>query len=111
MPGWKLFLDDEREPVGTGWTVCTCLNEVIQVCQYFGLPSEISFDHDLGDGPSPPGYENTGMGLARWIVDRVLDGEYQLPKDFTYYVHSQNPIGRMNIKGLMEQFLQEQRNV
>jgi hypothetical protein len=104
MSTWKLFLDDEREPVGTGWTVCRSVAEVEAVAEIFGLPSFISFDHDLGDGPAPVGYDNTGMGLAKWIADRAMDGA-PLPEDFQFFVHSQNPIGADNIRQFMRKFL------
>lgn len=108
MSTWKLFLDDEREPVGTGWTVCRSVAEVEAMVEVFGLPSFISFDHDLGDGPAPLGYDNTGMGLARWIADRVMDGA-TLPEDFQFFVHSQNPIGANNIRQFMRKFLDFRR--
>lgn len=97
---WKLFLDDEREPVGTGWTVCRNVSEVESVVKVFGLPKFISFDHDLGYGPSPVGYYNDGMGCAKYIIHKALDG-LPLPADFDYYVHSQNPVGAENIRSYM----------
>lgn len=102
---WKLFLDDERDPVGDGWTVCRSVAEAVAVVRMFGLPSYISFDHDLGEGTAPEGYDNSGMGFARWMVDRVLDGAAELPEGFSFYVHSQNPVGAANIRNLLEKFL------
>ena len=104
MGTWKLFLDDERDPVGNGWTVCRSVAEAVAVTELFGLPSYVSFDHDLGTGPAPQGYDNTGMGLAHWLADQVMDGAV-LPKSFEFYVHSQNPIGAANIRGFMRNFL------
>lgn len=105
MTTWKLFLDDEREPVGTGWTVCRNVAEAVAVAKIFQLPSYVSFDHDLGDGPAPEGYDNTGFGFAKWMIDQVLDDQLILPKDFDFYVHSQNPIGAANIRSLIRSFL------
>lgn len=106
MSTWKLFLDDEREPVGDGWTTCRSVSDAVAVVAMFGLPSYVSFDHDLGDGPAPFGYDNTGMGFAHWMSDRILDGDAELPEGFSYYVHSQNPIGAANIRNFMEKFLE-----
>jgi hypothetical protein len=106
MSAWKLFLDDERDPVGTGWTVCRSVAEVVAVVRIFGLPGYVSFDHDLGPGPAPVGYENSGMGLARWITDQIMDGAQLLPAGFGYYVHSQNLVGAANITGLLDKFLE-----
>jgi len=105
MSTWKLFLDDERDPVGTGWTVCRSVAEAVAVVDVFGLPSYISFDHDLGDGVAPVGYDNTGMGFAKWFADQVMDGA-KLPQDFDFYVHSQNIVGKRNIEGLLNNFLE-----
>ena len=101
---WKLFLDDERDPVGNRWTVCRSVGEAVAVCQVFKLPAYISFDHDLGPGPSPGGFENTGMGFAKWMIEQVLDDTMQLPTGFDYYVHSQNPVGADNIRNIMQRF-------
>jgi hypothetical protein len=66
------------------------------------MPSYISFDHDLGDN------EPTGYDIAKTIVDvdmEAVNEEAKLPKDFHFYVHSQNPIGKANIEGLLNNYL------
>lgn len=107
MSGWKLFLNNQTEPAETGWTVCTCVNEAIRVCEYFGLPNEISFDYDLGTGPSPKNYENTGAGFAQWLVDSVKQGYLDLPENFKYQVHSQHLQGKDQILDIMNRFQAE----
>lgn len=102
---WKLFLDDERYPPDENWVVARSLDEAIAAIKDRGFPGYISFDHDLSDVPSTSGYNNTGMGLARWIVDNALDDKLTIPVDFEFYVHSQNPIGAENIRRLMDAFL------
>lgn len=103
--GWKLFLDDERDPVLPGWIVCRSVTDAVSVCEHYGLPEFISFDHDLGMEKPLDGYENTGMGFAKWMVDKILDKELALPGNFDFYVHSQNPIGAANIDKLLRSFL------
>ena len=101
MP-WKLFLDDERDPIGDDWIVCRDVYEAIVACADRGLPEYVSFDHDLGDSNKD---FNTGYSFAHWIIDNVLDGRWELPKNFSWYVHSQNPIGAENINALLQNFI------
>lgn len=105
---WKLFLDDERYPPDTDWIVCRSVDDAVMAVNVFGFPAFISFDHDLADGGTICGYDNTGVGLANWIVDQVLDGKQIIPTDFEFYVHSQNPIGAENIRRLLDNFLKKQ---
>lgn len=85
----------------------------------FGLPDIISFDHDLADEHyTPKEYwddyqlskeyqemqnyiEKTGMDCAKWLVDYCIDNNKNLP---IFYVHSANPPGADNIKGILNNF-------
>lgn len=88
---YRLFLDDERFPAGdeSEWIIARTCADACRIVEEKGCPAFISFDHDLGDGP-------TGMDFARWFANYVLDNDICLT-DFDYYVHSQNPVGRDNI--------------
>lgn len=96
---WKLFIDDERD-IGTTWEgdkwfIARDFDDACFLVIKHGLPSFISFDHDLGFGP-------TGADFAEWLVNHILDREIKFPNNFDYYVHSQNPIGAANIRGKMD---------
>lgn len=55
----------------------------------------ISFDHDLGEGP-------TGYDATKWLCNLILDNKLKtLPK---YFVHSANPVGKSNILGYFKSF-------
>jgi hypothetical protein len=97
----KLFLDDERfPPAGPGWWIVRSTEDAIKYMVQNGCPSFISFDHDLGDG------KLTGADLSRWMVEQDLDSDGQfIPADFSYYVHSQNPVGAANITGWLDGYL------
>lgn len=125
-----LWLDDLRNPflniegkVPTEeGTIIWVLNydEFTQYIEKFGLPDIISFDHDLGEEHyTPEEYwddyeaskayqeaqvytEKTGFDCAKWLVDYCMDNNKELPK---YYVHSANPVGADNIRGLLENYL------
>lgn len=98
MHNWKLFLDDERDPVTDDWVVVrNSTDAVIAVCSW-GMPVEIAFDHDLGG-------DDTSIKFIKWMLNEMYDGELTIPDGFTYSVHSQNPIGAENIKNKMDLLL------
>lgn len=99
----KIFLDDERFPA-------LQLGEAMLVRNYdefvwsikFAHQSNytidyISFDHDLGE-------EMTGLDCVKALVSYDLDFDI-LTKDFKFYVHSQNPVGKKNIEGYLNGYL------
>lgn len=95
----KIFLDDLRDPPDNGWIVLRSFDEYTRWLSDNGIPTVISFDHDLGEGP-------TGYDALKWTIEKYLDGQLDFPKDFTYYVHSANPIGKKNIVSMMDNFLE-----
>ncbi|MES2793434.1 MAG: cyclic-phosphate processing receiver domain-containing protein [Planctomycetota bacterium] len=97
-----LWLDDERDPEdpqiqeafgsfpGMIWvkTAFAAINRLKDDnVQY------ISFDHDLGPGP-------TGYEVAKWIEERAFSGEFGR---LSWSVHSKNPAGAKAITVAMEQ--------
>jgi len=126
-----LFLDDFRNPDDAqkymkldiysrvNWDVVRNYDEFCDYILINGLPSLISFDHDLADEHyTPKEYwhdyqiskeyqdaqnytEKTGKDCANWLVDYCLDNNLSLPK---YYVHSANPVGADNILFLLDNF-------
>ena len=95
---YKLFIDDERFPVTDDWVILRSSQQAINYVRINGCPGEISFDHDLGG-------EDTSMVFLHWLVNFVLEGGTIFPSDFKYSVHSQNPIGKKNIEGLLDCFI------
>jgi len=104
MSNWKLYIDDIREPKTEGFTVARTMEEAVDLIHKNGMPSYISFDHDLGideNGALLP----TGYDFAKWIVKADMDGSIIIPENFTFQVHSDNPPGKANIESLMENYL------
>lgn len=93
----KLFLDDLRNPPTLTWCVARSYEEAVTLVQKHGFPEHVSFDHDLGDGP-------TGMDFAHYLIAIDLDHGI-MPKNFTYTVHSANPIGAENIATLLDRYI------
>jgi hypothetical protein len=97
-----MFIDDERFPPNDGseWVIVRSMDEFFQAIEDKDFPSFISFDHDLGEN-MPTGYD-----IAKWMVNADLDnGSRFIPFNFTFYVHSQNPIGKRNIERFLNQYL------
>jgi hypothetical protein len=104
MP-WILFLDDVRMPNLTypnqdtlDWIICRSFADAVSKTKSLGCPNKILFDHDLGEN-------ETGFDFAKWLINEILNG-MQIPNDFSFEIHSMNPIGSENIKQLMNGFLQ-----
>ena len=97
----KLFIDDIRNPVEHDFFIVRSAKDAYEFMEEFGCPNHISFDHDLGASNAP-----TGFDIAKWMVEHDLDdnGDF-IPRDFTFYVHSANPVGTANIEGLLNNYL------
>lgn len=103
-----MFIDDERYPPDDGkrWVICRNKLDVDWYVQMHGIPKFISFDHDLGED------QPTGYDIAKMLVEYDLGTDEQdkawhgtLREGFQYYVHSQNPIGKANIEGLLNGYI------
>jgi len=99
---WCLFIDDERWPPKDkySWHIARNWFDVKGFIDAMGLPSRVSFDHDLGEH-SMNGYE-----IAKKMVDIDMDGDIVFPNNFTYYVHSQNPVGKKNIESYLDRYFE-----
>jgi len=115
------FLDNEQKvpPGATSIEWVVSYDQFTEWITRFGMPDMISFDHDLADEHyTPQEYwddydaskeyqdaqvytEKTGMQCAKWLVNYCMDSGLGLPK---YYVHSANPVGADNIRGLLDNF-------
>lgn len=109
---WNLFLDDQCVPDSDGIIIrkpevidpsrtyisFTNVADSISYILKNGLPTFISFDHDLADK------NVSGYNLAKFIVE--YDMQFHcMPNEFDYQVHSANPIGTQNIIGLFSSYL------
>jgi hypothetical protein len=102
---WKLYLDDIRTPKDPTYVIARTVDDAQYLVLSCGVPSFISFDHDLGvddmDNLLPTGYD-----LAKWLVEMDMDGSLQIPENFAFSVHSQNPVGAENIRCYLSNYLQ-----
>ena len=98
----KLWIDDVRDPPDSTWKVARTSAGAIDVLQNMEfLPDVISFDHDLGG-------DDTTLNVVDYLYECMYKGKL-LPPDFIYQIHSQNPVGAVNIKSKMDQLLDHQK--
>jgi hypothetical protein len=123
-----LWLDDIRNPFTDNWLgdyapqfsngegkVVWVKNydEFINHIIFNGIPDMISFDHDLGEDVAKKRVFNgmskrqarslkretkSGYDCTKWLVDYCLDNGVSIPH---FGVHSANPVGAENIRGLL----------
>lgn len=123
---YRLFLDDVRNPPEVGnymypvdlrkeyrlydWVIVRNYQEFIDYISENGLPTYVSFDHDLADEHYDVDNwfeekelfkEKTGLDCAKWMVDYCIDNKLKLP---IFYSHSMNPIGKENILNLLNNY-------
>lgn len=112
---YTLFLDDVRFPddvrqdlgLYKDLIICRSYHDAKWCVMHKGIPSHIAFDHDLGE---IPGSNHHGYGFAKWLCDYIMVNNIDLPDDFSYSVHSANPVGAENIRCYMNNFLEHYRN-
>lgn len=93
----KIWLDDMRLPPD-GWVWAKTADEAIRLLKA-GDVEEISLDHDLGHSHYN-GFEEekTGYTVAKFIEEGAVNGT--LP-EMDCYIHTQNVVGRENIKAAL----------
>jgi len=97
----SMYLDDIRNPKMTNkdWAVVRSSAEAIDYVTTHGMTDYASFDHDLGG-------DDTTMVFLRWLIDYDMDnGGSIISPDFTWNVHSSNPVGEVNIDGLLNSYM------
>ena len=96
----KLYLDDERFPKSKDWNIVRDFGEFKSWIEENGLPSLVSFDHDLGKNDDGTIKEN-GVDCARWMCNYCADSGLPLPK---YNIHTANSVGHDNILSVLKTF-------
>lgn len=105
-----LFIDDCRMPGHVTWVrlpsatydIVRSYGQFIEYVKENGLPEFITFDHDLDEFD---GSDKTGYDIVLWIIDSVLDGKLVIPDNFSFMVHSMNPVGKANIEATLRNFI------
>ena len=104
----KIYLDDIRVPEMTypqssEWILIRTPEELI-TCFVRNSHSitHISFDHDLSCFDADNN-ETTGYDTLKILCEIMMDSGIN-PEDFTFLWHSQNPVGKENMRMYWENF-------
>jgi len=102
----RMYIDDIRTPKTSFDVIVRSSKETIKHMSINGCPNFISFDHDLGGA-------DTSMIIIKYMIERDLDSNGTfIPTDFSWNVHSANPVGEANINGYLKSyFAQKAKNV
>jgi len=95
----RMYIDDIRTPKSSKFNIIVrSSHDAIEFMMKHGCPSYISFDHDLG-------VYDTSMNIVHFMIKRDLDNNGFIPEDFTFNVHSANPVGAKNITETLQSYL------
>lgn len=100
----KLYLDDVRDLPDESFDLARSYDEAVNYVKQHGIPTFISFDHDLGVDENEK-LLPTGFDFAKWLVEMDMDNIYKFPENFSFHVHSANPVGKANIEGYLNNYL------
>lgn len=98
---YTMYLDDLRTPIQKYDVIVRSYEEAKECIQTRGMPLFLSFDHDLGinkDGSM----KKSGFDVALWIARGLKNKTLELPRGFSYKVHSSNPMGAKKIKQIIQ---------
>ena len=98
MRNIRMYIDDIRDPKGEFDLTARNSDTAINIMRQTGCPNFISFDHDLGG-------DDTAMRVVKFMVEMDLDHKGWIPNDFTFFVHSANPVGAANITGYLNAYM------
>ncbi|MGH2308113.1 cyclic-phosphate processing receiver domain-containing protein [Aliarcobacter sp. ERUVET-8] len=100
----KLYLDDVRDLPDESFDLARSYEEAVLFVKENGIPPFISFDHDLGVDENEK-LLPTGFDFAKWLVEMDMDNIYKFPENFSFHVHSANPVGKGNIESYLNNYL------
>lgn len=112
-----LWLDDVRDPFISIWQYQYMpsyekgVDHIVWVKNYYdfvkwvelnGIPDKVFFDHDLGPGDTPTGYD-----AAKWLGQYCMGNNLPVPE---FSIQSANPIGAENIRGYLNNVIKHMSN-
>jgi hypothetical protein len=116
---YNLFLDDIRTPSQVKWIALPLVEWIVvrnfdQFKGYImlhGIPTRVSFDHDLAPEHYNPSIdwtkpltcssEPTGYDCVKWLIDYCQEHSVEFPE---YYLHTLNDAGKKNMESYIRSF-------
>jgi len=98
---YTMYVDDIRNPKGEFDIIVRSSEEAIEYMIRNGCPTYASLDHDLGG-------DDTSIAIIKFMVEMDLDTNNEfIPYNFSYNVHSANPVGAANIEGYLDSYIRQ----
>lgn len=96
---YSLFLDDERYPAKPDISIFLARNvdDAMWAVKTYGYPAMMYLDHDLGAN------RLSGMDFCKLLCAYIQD-RGGLDNPIAFHVHSQNPIGKLNMESYLNGF-------
>ena len=95
----KIWLDDERKSP-SGFMHFHSVNEVIDFISTSGYTAfYLDLDHDLGEYASDGG---DAIKLIYWLIENGYNENTNYT--FKFNLHTMNPVGRENMKAMIERY-------
>jgi hypothetical protein len=88
VTGDKIYLDND-------WEIVRNYVDFVNIIKSKGMPSLISFDHDLG-------LEKSGYDCAKWFIYYCINNDIKITSRIL--IHSMNNVGKKNIKSLFDTY-------
>ena len=96
----QIFLDDERSPPTGDWHAVRDATAFLAAIRLY-RPTIIAFDHDLGSDGAGFALPN-GQHCMHLLIDEAMDHPAAFDHLRLVILHSANPVGRANMRGLLE---------
>lgn len=100
MNNLKLWIDDIRIPPDNTFDIARTYDDAISLLQT-NQYDHIWLDHDLSDFKD--GKERTGYSIVQWLVERKVMDDLHVPNHYSFL--TSNPVGRKNMKDLIDRYL------
>ena len=120
---YNLFLDDDPSRIPhklnwielplVEWVIVRTYDEFVKYIERNGLPTRVSFDHDLADNHYQEYHradqydkqlnynnckEKTGYHAALFLAEYCIKNKFNIPQ---YFIHSMNYMGKQNILSIL----------
>jgi len=100
---YTAYIDDLRIPKGNFDIILRSSEAAIKYMTHHGCPKYISFDFDLGG-------DDRAIDIVKWMIEQDLDAGDFIPDNFSYNIHSANPVGSEMIDSYLKGYLNHKIN-
>jgi hypothetical protein len=100
----KLLIDADL--ITPGWMMLRSFEEIKEYITTNEVPRLIDFGYELRSEDYESRSEYTGYDLIKWLIQADMDGEINIPSDFTFKVHAyKNPDAITKMETTLKDYL------